>query len=118
MKRSAIHRTAVALLLGLLGLTPVLAAGDEGRSLEQIVVEMARTPTDHAALAAHYHEKSEQARAEMRRHDSMRRVYRGGKQRSGAASQHCKNLSERYGEMASDYEALAKLHEAEAKKAE
>jgi len=118
MKRNAMRRTAVALLLGLLPLSPVLAAGDDVRSLEQIVVEMARTPAHHSALAAHYHEKSEQARHDMRRHESMRHVYRGGKQRSGSASQHCESLSERYRQMASDYEALAELHEGEAKTGE
>ena len=111
-------RTAMALLLGSLLLSPGLAAGEEARSLEQIVVEMAKTPADHAALAAHYHAQAKQARAEMRRHESMGRAYTRGKQRSGGAPQHCKKLSERSGEMASEYDELAKLHEAEAKQAE
>lgn len=109
-------RIATALLLGAVLLSPGLAAGEETGSLEQIVVEMAKTPADHAALAEYYRARAEKARADMRRHESMRRVYGRGKQRSGAASSHCQRLSESYGAMASEYDELAKLHDAQAKK--
>ena len=112
-----VTRTATALLLGAVLLSPGLAAGQEAHSLEQIVVEMAKTPADHAALAAHYRAQAEEARADMRRHESMGRAYmRGSKQRTGASS-HCKRLAERYGAMAGEYDELAKLHEEEASKA-
>ena len=93
-----------------------LPAAEETRSLEQIAVEMATTPAEHAALAEHYRAKAEKARAAMRRHESIGRAYTRRKRWSGVASSHCKRLSENYGAMASEYDELAKLHEAEAAK--
>ena len=110
-------RIAMALLVGAGLLVPGLAATVEGsRSLEEMAVESATTPSDHNALAAHYREHASQARAEAARHRSMARAYTRGKQGTRAASQHCKRLTEHYDAMAMEYEELAKLHETEAKK--
>lgn len=112
-------RIAMALLIGAVALAPGLAMAEEGTSLEQAAVEMADTPEEHAALARHYRAKAEEARAEMRRHDRMGRVYTGGKsQHRNLMRTHCRNISERYSNVAEEYEALAKLHEGEAKQAE
>jgi hypothetical protein len=113
-------RIAVGLLFGALALSPGLALAEEGtHSLEQVVVEMANTPEEHAALARHYHAKAEEARAEMRRHERMGRSYGGGKiTQKQRMKRHCQNISEKYSGMAEDYEALAKLHEEEAKNTE
>ncbi len=112
-------RMAVTLLLGALAFSPGLAAADEGaHSLEQLVVEMAHSPADHAALATHYRAKAAAARADAKQHESMGRVYSGGKffQRTAMQS-HCKKIAADNTAVAAEYEALAKLHDEEAKKA-
>ncbi len=117
-------RIAVGLLFGALALSPGLALAEEGtHSLEQVVVEMANTPDEHAALARHYRAKAEDALAEARRHENMGSTYgrRGGKttgMQRQRMKQHCQNISEKYTGMAEEYQALAKLHEEEAKAAE
>ena len=109
-------RIAMALLLGALTLAPGLATAEDTHSLEQLVVEMANTPAEHAALANHYRAKAEDARAEMRSHESMGRSYAAGKLADRIQMQgHCKKLSEQYGALASEYDALAKSHDAQAK---
>lgn len=112
-------RMAVTLLLGALVFAPGLAmAGEGSHSLEQLVVEMAHTSGDHAALATHYRAKAASARAEAAKHESMGRVYSGGKffERSSMQA-HCKKIAANHTAVAAEYEALAKLHEEEAKKA-
>ena len=108
----------VALLLGALALAPsVVIAGEEGHSLEQLVVESADSPADHAALANHYRAKAAAARAEAKRHEGMARAYTGGKfmERSRMQS-HCKKIAANENAIAAEYDELAKLHDAEAKK--
>jgi len=116
-----IARFALVVLLGVL-LIPfpgLAAAEEEGQSLELLVVEMATTPAEHAALAKYYHAKAEHARAEANRHQSMGRAYLGGKSMQRQAFQnHCRKITEQEQAMAQEYEALAKLHEEEAKKTE
>jgi len=108
---------AAALLAGALALSPGLAAAGEGsQSLEELVVEMAHTSGQHAALARHFHAKAEEARTEARRHESMGRNYSAGKLVQKAAMQsHCKKIASEYNGMAAEYEAMAKLHEEAAK---
>jgi hypothetical protein len=113
-------RMAVVLLFGSLALSPGVTAADEGaHSLEQLVVEMAHTPADHAALAQHYRAKAAAARAEAKQHESMGRTYSGGKffQRSSMQA-HCKKIAAENTSLAAEYEGLAKLHDEEAKKAQ
>ena len=109
---------ATVLLLGTMTLWagPVRADSD-GHSLEQLVVEMATTPGQHAALGRHFRAKAEEARAGRERHERMARTYSGGKhvQRS-RMKQHCQKISDQYDAMAQEYDSLAELHEAEAKK--
>jgi len=111
-------RIALTVLAGALALSPALALADEGsHSLEQLVVEMADTPSDHAALASHYRAKAAAARAEAAKHESMGRTYSGGKffQRTAMQS-HCKKIAADNAAVATEYEELAKLHEEESKK--
>ena len=63
--------TVTALLAGALFLQPGLAAADDSHSLEQLVIEMAKTPADHSALAKHYQAKAADARAEAAEHEAM-----------------------------------------------
>jgi hypothetical protein len=112
-------RLIPALLVGALALSSGPASADEGtESLEELAVETASTPAQHAALARYYHEKAQEARAEARRHEVMGRAYTGGKSpQKQVFKQHCQGISEKYAAMAAEYDALAKLHEADAGKA-
>ena len=92
---------------------PVWAADPD--SVEELVVEMANTPAEHAAVARYFRAKAEDARGEMRMHQGMARSYGGGK--LGTRIQlkaHCDKLAEQYGAAAAEYEELAKLHDAQA----
>jgi ABC-type transporter MlaC component len=109
----------VAVLLGALALSPSFAAAqDEDASIEQLVVEMAHTKAEHQALAKFYAEKADEARKLASRHQGMARAYLGGK---GMGKQpmtsHCKRIAEQQEAIAKEYDALAKLHEDEAKQA-
>jgi hypothetical protein len=111
-------RIAAALLGGALSLSPGLALAEEGaHSLEQLAVEMAQTPDQHAALARHFRAKAAELRAESERHAAMGRSYIGGKAAERAQMKgHCDAMSQKYTALASDYEALAKLEDQAAKK--
>ena len=106
-------KIGLAIVLGALALTPAVSSAKEGQhSLEQLVVEMADSPSEHAALAQHYRAKASEARAEAKRHESMSRAYTGGKMMQREAMKaHCKKISGNYNAMADEYEALAKVHE-------
>lgn len=106
-----------ALLFGVLALSPGVSVAEEsGHSLEEVVVEQADTPAEHAALARHFRAKAEEARAEAKRHEGMSRAYGAGKltQRQGM-KKHCTNISQNLATVAADYDALAKVHEEAAK---
>jgi len=109
-------RTGTDLLAGALFLQPGLAAADESHSLEQLVIEMAKTPADHSALAKHYQAKAADARAEAAEHEAMAKSYAAGKLADRVQMQdHCKKLSAQYTALATQYDDLAKLEEAAAK---
>lgn len=111
-------RIATAFLFGALALVPGFAsAEDASTSLEQLVVEMAHTPAEHAAIAGHYRAKASEAREAAARHQAMGRAYGSGKLGTRGASVHCKKLAEQNTAMAADFEELAKLHDAEAREA-
>src|SRR5512145_1157308 len=109
----------VAALLGALALAPgVAGAQEEGGALEELVVEMAHTKAEHQALAKYYTEKATDARKLASRHQSMGRAYLGGKgMNKQALTSHCKRIAEQQEAMAKEFDALAKLHEEEAKTA-
>ena len=108
--------TATALLAGALLIQPGLAAAAESHSLEQLVIEMANTPAEHAALAKHYRAQAADARAAAAEHESMAKAYGAGKLSQRAQmEEHCKKLSAQYTALATQYEDLAKLEEAAAK---
>lgn len=113
----------VSRIAGVLAATMfVLAPGStqaEGDSdaLEPLVIEMADTPKVHTALARHYDAEAQEARAEERRHQRMAESYSRRKVslRWIEERRHCERLSQKYADIAEEYEALAKLHEEEAK---
>ena len=109
-------RIALSLIAGALLLSPLVARADESHSLEQLVVEMAKTPADHAAIAKHYHAKAEDARAEAKEHEAMAQSYAAGKLTERVQMQnHCKKLAEQYNATAAEYDGLAKGEEAASK---
>ena len=114
------RRFVVALLLGALALAPGFAlAQEEGSSLEGLVAEMAHTKAEHQALSKYYGEQAENARALAARHKSMGRSYLGGGrgQNRQPFMTHCNKIAEQQEAIAKEYDALAKLHGDEAKKA-
>jgi hypothetical protein len=101
-----------------LALAPVPLFADDTKSLEELVVEMADTAADHAAVAAHFRAKAADARATARRHASMGRSYGGGKLNTRIQLRgHCDRLKDQHEAVAGEYEALAKLHDDLAKAA-
>jgi hypothetical protein len=93
-------------------------ARHEGGALEELVVETAHTEAEHQALAKYYAEKAADARKLASRHQSMARAYLGGKSMNKQAfTGQCKRIAEQQEAMAKEYDALAKLHEDEAKQA-
>lgn len=103
---------AAALLAGALAISPGLALGEGSDSLEDLVVDMAHSQGQHAALARHFHAKAEEARTEARRHEYMGRNYSAGKLVQKLAMQsHCQKIANEYNAMATEYDAMAKLHE-------
>lgn len=114
---NVMNRIATALLIGALSLAPgIVFADEEGHSLEQVVVEMAHTPQQHAALAEHYRAKANEARSEMRRHEKMAGAYgRGNAAGRRSMKSHCEKISKQQAALAQEYDALAKLHKDEGK---
>jgi hypothetical protein len=87
-------------------------------SLEDLVIEMASTRAQHTAVANYYAAKAEEARQEVRRHEHMADSY--GHSKTSQPQQmrnHCLGLAKKYGEIAAEYDELAKLHQNEAQKA-
>jgi hypothetical protein len=110
------HRIVVALLLGALALGPAWVGAQEQGS--EAAVETAQTKADHQALAKEYTEKAAEARKMAARHQAMGRSYMGGRSTNKEAfSSHCKLISAKNEELAKEYDALAKMHEEEAKQA-
>lgn len=109
------NRLAILIVLaGLCGFAGA-AFADDTDSLEELVVEMADTPAEHAALARFFRTKAEDARKEMRLHEGMGRSYGGGKLGTRIELKgHCDRMAKQYGAVAAEYEELAKLHDAQA----
>lgn len=113
----------VALLLaaglGILFAQPfaIAAQAEEPKSLEALAAESASTPAQHQALAAYYRQKAAAAREEVKTHRTMALSY--SSRSAGAAAgmrAHCDNLAKAAEQQATEYDALAALHDAEAKK--
>ena len=106
------RRIAGFVLLAGLFVLPAAARAEEAPSLEALVVEMADSPSEHAAVAQHFRARAAEARAQAQRHESMGRAYGGGK--LGTRTQlkgHCSRLVEQFNAAAAEYENLAKLHD-------
>jgi hypothetical protein len=110
-------RLIAALMCASWLVAPVIVSAQDD-SLEQLVIEMAHTRAEHTAVARHYMAKAEEARSEMRRHEKMANAYGSSKTTQPQRMRnHCLDLAKKYGEIAADYDDLAKLHQEEAQKA-
>lgn len=112
-------KIGLVILLGTLIASPGLSfAADHENSPEHRSMEAADSPAEHASLAKRYRAKAAEARAEASQHESMARSY--GLQKRGAMDKmagHCKKIAANSTSSAAEYDALADLHEAEAKNA-
>jgi hypothetical protein len=95
------------------GLTgePSTPAGLEER------VRTATTPEDHLAVAKLYREKAGEARQAAEEHLRLAQRYAQVRKRFGKRKQwHCQLIAARQQEITAGHDALAELHEAEAKR--
>lgn len=74
-------------------------------------IAAAKTPEDHAALAAFFTAKAEAAAADAERHDQMAKSFAPSK----SMASHCRDLASADRKQAADYTALAKAQDALAK---
>ena len=103
--------TVVIVVLALFGLGfwPTVAA-QEGKGIMQMIAE-AKTPADHEAIATWYEVESKAAHQKQAQHEQMKASYQSRYPIKRAAMvPHCESLIKKYGEMAEEYTALAKLH--------
>jgi hypothetical protein len=114
-RRSTMKSTtiATAILTALLSVPAISVAQDH--DIEHLVIEMANTPEQHRAVAQHYTMKAAEAREEADRHEAMARVYARRRNARPDGRQHCEALANKYQEIATEYDALAKFHEEESR---
>ncbi len=112
MRRSIVLAAVVIVLGGSLASEGFAADA----SLEQVLVETASTPQQHAALAAYYDGKAAEARKEAADHREMAKAYGGVKaSQLSAMKAHCDKLAALADEQAKDYEEMAAAHRGMAK---
>ena len=70
------------------------------------MVESAKTPADHEALAKMYDEQAAKASAQAAEHAKMAKSYRNVQRLSQSAT-HCERLADYYKSAAEDYKGLA-----------
>lgn len=109
---------AAAGLCALLAAPSVVTAEDKEQiSIEALAEEAANTPAKHEALAAYYREKAADARAEMTRHRSMALSFSSHSVGAEAGmAMHCDRLAKAAQQAATEYDAMAAIHDAKAKK--
>lgn len=107
------RRIATGLALGALLMlsAPTPGVADQtGSALEEFLVESADTPGEHAALARYYRAKAADAQSVADHHKAMASDYK-----KPGMKQHCDKLVKLSQDMAAEFEALAKEHDALAK---
>ncbi|MEX2208770.1 MAG: hypothetical protein WEF50_21350 [Myxococcota bacterium] len=103
--------------LGLLPTTHVSAGDMTDHSLEQVLIESATTPEQHAALANYYKAQATGARQQAAYHRQMGASYAAGKIVTlQAQKEHCAKLESLAESSAQEYDKLAEAHAALAKK--
>lgn len=111
-------RLAAIALIGIMtGISNVALAGGGSHSLEQVLVETAQTAAEHQALAHHFRANAADARDEAALHEKMGKGYMTGKATERMQMQrHCKKIADSFKAQAAEYDAMANLHDTEAKK--
>jgi hypothetical protein len=97
---------------------PVRAADDDLSTM----IEKAKTPADHEAIAAQYEKQAADAKKEADIHRKMEKAYSvsaagGAKGTATALPQHCSVLVKHYDGLAQEYTTLAAAHRDMAKAA-
>lgn len=108
--------TAILAVTGLSSL-PFSSAAEETNINKMI--EQAKTPADHEALAAYYEKEAQAAKQKYELHKKMEAAYSkfpSLKQKSDVLF-HCDTLAKGYETMAKQYETLAQIHRELAKEA-
>jgi hypothetical protein len=100
------HLTAVLLGAALVGWSGSIARAAEPVTDANVdaALASAKTPEEHAALAAYFTSKAEAAMANAEKHEQMAKSFGGSK----SMAQHCANLASDYRKQAKEYTALAK----------
>lgn len=112
----AIRIATAGSLLMVLFAVPAPAVAQEGaQAPEQLESESTDIAGEHALLADYFRSKAASARAEMRLHKYMARSFHSGRKRAQLGARHCEKLVEQYRAIAEEYEALARLHDEEAR---
>lgn len=112
MRRLIFLATAAALIAG--PLAPIAVAADP--TLEQVLIESASTPQQHAALANYYAAKAADARKQAEDHLAMGKAYGGAKASQIAMMKdHCDKLATLYESEAREFDMLASTHRSMAK---
>ena len=107
----------VVLAVGGLGYLSASSA-QEGKSIEQMIAE-AKTPADHEAIAAYYEQAAQAAHQMHAEHLKLKALYAKIPRlvsHTGLPA-FCDSIAQSYDKIATDYEALAKLHRDMAKSA-
>jgi hypothetical protein len=111
--------SAATALLAITGLSYVpFSSAAEETNIEQMI-EQAKTPADHEALAAYYEKEAQAAKQKYEQHKKMEAAYSkipSVKEKSNLLS-HCDTLAKDYERMATQYEVLAQVHREMAKAA-
>jgi hypothetical protein len=106
MRRLVFLATTIALLAG--PFAPIAAAADQ--SLEQVLIDSASSPQEHAALANYYAGKAAAARKEAEYHRAMGKSYSGAKATQLAMMKdHCDKLATLYDDQAKEFDTMASM---------
>lgn len=118
------------LLLGLLISLPALSMAEPAPSnaaqvdIEKLIADLPTKPENHQAIAAYYKAEAETAKNQIARHESLKESYinvtknlpgsPGSLNRYAGFQRHCDRLISAYAKQSSEYEEMAKEHEADA----
>jgi len=114
---SRIHVALIAVGLALAPIGLAWSHDEDQSSLEQILVESATTPQQHAALAKYYRGKASEARERAAEHKRMGASYGGTKMAiAQAGKEHCDKLAALNESTAAEYDKMASEHDSLATK--
>lgn len=106
--------SASALVLAVASFATI-AADEVSQDQLMQMIQSAKTPADHEAIAAIYDKQAAADEASAKMHSRTASLYRGidptgGGRGSGQMAIHCKNISDSYTRAAKEHKDLAALH--------